>query len=521
MRVPLYARILLWFMVNVAVLAAALALVMRQQLQHGLDSFMGNLIAARLQATAESVYQELSTLPVSRWDEPVRRLERDYGVTASLFRPPGRHFGGAQLDLPPEVMEELRVRLDGRRPRPMNGLRPPPPGDFPEGPPPEPAGRDFGPGSPEGPRPGEGPRRSSNAPVPARYAKSLLRAGEPPQYWALTIMPPPTTLAGPPEPIVLVIVAPSILTGGLLFDIRPWLIGVGAALAFSALLWLPVVRGITGKVKETMRATEQMAEGKFDVRVKENRHDELGRLAQGVNRMAEQLGGYVTGQRRFTGDIAHELCSPISRMQAALGILEVRAADEKQLQYIQTLSVELQHMGHLVQELLQFSKASIHRDIVLRDVPLAPLIQEVVDREAAGYPEGSVAAEIPSALTVRAEPELLSRALGNILRNALRYAGSDGPVHLAAQAAGESVRLTVTDSGPGVPPEALPRLFDPFYRPDAARTRGHGGAGLGLAIVKSSIETCRGKVTAANREPRGLVVTVTLPAAAGSPAGAA
>lgn len=519
MRVPLYARILLWFMVNVAVLAAALALVMRQQLQHGLDSFMGNLIAARLQATAESVYQELSTLPVSRWDEPVRRLESDYGVTASLFRPPGRHFGGEKLDLPPAVMEELRVRLDGRRPRPADGMRPPPPPrEFPNGPPPGAVEPGF---PPEGPAPGEGPRRSSNAPVPARYAKSLLHTGEPRQYWALAVMPPPTTLAGPPEPLVLVIVAPSILTGGLLFDIRPWLIGAGAALAFSALLWLPVVRGITGKVKETMRATELMAEGKFDVRVKEDRHDELGRLAQGVNRMAEQLGGYVTGQRRFTGDIAHELCSPISRMQAALGILEVRAADEKQLQYIQTLSVELQHMGHLVQELLQFSKASIHRDIVLRDVPLAPLVQEIVDREAAGYPEGSVAAEIPSGLTVRAEPELLGRALGNILRNALRYAGCDGPVHLAAHAAGESVRLTVTDSGPGVPPEALPRLFDPFYRPDAARTRGHGGAGLGLAIVKSSIETCRGKVTAANREPRGLVVTVTLPAAAGSPAGAA
>lgn len=511
MRLPLYARILLWFMVNVAVLAAALVLVMRQQLQHGLDSFMGNLIAARLQATAESVYQDLSALPVNRWDEAVRRLERDYGVTASLFRPPGRHFGGEKLDLPPEVMEELRVRLDGRRPRPADGMRPPPPRDFPNGPPPGGMEPDF---PPNGPGPGDGPRRNTNAPVPARYAKSLLRAGDPPQYWALAVMPPPTTLAGPPEPLVLVIVAPSILTGGLLFDIRPWLIGAGAALAFSALLWLPVVRGITGKVKETMRAAEQMAEGKFDVRVKEDRHDELGRLAQGVNRMAEQLGGYVTGQRRFTGDIAHELCSPISRMQAALGILEVRAADEKQLQYIQTLSVELQHMGHLVQELLQFSKASIHRDIVLRDVPLAPLIQEVVDREAAGYPDNSVTADIPSALSVRAEPELLNRALGNILRNALRYAGSDGPVHLAAERAGECVRITVTDSGPGVPAEALPRLFDPFYRPDAARTRGHGGAGLGLAIVKSSIETCRGTVTAANRSPHGLVVTVELPAAA-------
>jgi two-component system sensor histidine kinase CpxA len=350
--------------------------------------------------------------------------------------------------------------------------------------------------------------------IPSQYGKVFLRAGSPEQYWAVIMLPPPAGYAPrPPAPLLFVIATSSIFTGGLLFDIRPWLIGIGAALGVSAVLWLPMVRGITGKVKETMNATEQMAVGKFDVRVKENRGDELGRLAHAVNSMAQQLDGYVTGQRRFTGDIAHELCSPISRMQAALGILEVRATGEKERQYVETLNEELQHMSHLVQELLQFSKASLHRELVFRDLPLAGLVYDVTARESGGYPENSVIVDVDEDLTVKAEPELLARALANVIRNALRYAGEDGPVTVAAILHDGHITITVSDQGPGVPPEALPKLFDAFFRPDTARNREQGGAGLGLAIVKSSIEACRGKISASNGEPRGLRIAMTLPSA--------
>jgi two-component system sensor histidine kinase CpxA len=348
--------------------------------------------------------------------------------------------------------------------------------------------------------------------------KVLVFAGEPERYWAAVLMPPQIVTQGPPRPLMYVITTRSIFTNGLLFDAQPWLIGMGAALGFSALLWLPMVRGITGKIKETMRATEQMAQGKFDIRIKENRSDELGRLAAGVNRMAQQLDGYVTGQRRFTGDIAHELCSPISRMQAALGILEARAGDEKQQRHIATLNDELQHMSHLVQELLQFSKASLHRDLTFYDMNLADLAHEIANRESQGYPGDAVQVQIPDDLLVRAEPELLSRALGNVIRNALRYAGEAGPVLLTAAAQEDRVVINISDEGPGVPPEALPKLFDAFFRPDAYRGREHGGAGLGLAIVKSAVEACHGTVSVSNRVPSGLEITLVLPGCRPAPA---
>ncbi len=526
MRLPLYSRILLWFLLNVTVIGAALGLVMRAQLHAGLDTFMGSLVSANLQAAGETMYQRLSSIPQSQWGEAVHNLESSYGVTASLMRGPAMPLAGTTLTLPESLKKEIQMRQDRRRPEGRGeGPQPPPPprgrddepeagpGEDPEfGPPPPPGRRD---GNPDDSREGP-PRQNRNRSqvIPSQYGKVFMRAGSPEQYWAVIMLPPPAGYAPrPPAPLLFVIATSSIFSGGLLFDIRPWLIGIGAALGVSAILWLPMVRGITGKVKETMNATEQMALGKFDVRVKENRSDELGRLAHAVNSMAQQLDGYVTGQRRFTGDIAHELCSPISRMQAALGILEVRATGEKERQYVETLSEELQHMGHLVQELLQFSKASLHRELVFHDLPLAGLVYDVTARESGGYPENSVIVEIDEDLTVKAEPELLSRALANVIRNALRYAGEDGPVTVAATSHDGLITITVSDHGPGVPPEALPKLFDAFFRPDTARNREQGGAGLGLAIVKSAIEACRGRISASNAEPRGLRIAMTLASA--------
>lgn len=111
---------------------------------------------------------------------------------------------------------------------------------------------------------------------------------------------------------------------------------------------------------------------------------------------------------------------------------------------------------------------------------------------------------------VQADPELLARAIGNLLRNALRYAGHAGPVTLRAVAEGDHVSVTIADVGPGVPPEALPKLGEPFFRPDAARTREEGGTGLGLAIVRTCAEACRGTVTFRNRQPTGLEAELKL-----------
>jgi two-component system sensor histidine kinase CpxA len=100
-----------------------------------------------------------------------------------------------------------------------------------------------------------------------------------------------------------------------------------------------------------------------------------------------------------------------------------------------------------------------------------------------------------------------------VLRNAIRYAADAGPITLTARTENELVRISVTDCGPGVPPESLATLFDPFYRVDSSRTRQTGGAGLGLTIVRSCMEACAGQVTANNRPGGGLEITLYLPKA--------
>ena len=280
------------------------------------------------------------------------------------------------------------------------------------------------------------------------------------------------------------------------------------AVALSALLWLPFVRGLTRSIGELTRATERIAEGQFDVQVSGNRGDELGRLAHAVNRLARRLAGFVTGQKRFLGDVAHEFCSPLARLQMALGILEQRI-EERQRPCVEDLRAEAQEMSQLVNELLSFSKAGLRPGEIKRTpVDVLEVVRRVTGREATET--ARVQMDVPEGLRALADPELLARALGNVLRNAVHYAAEAGPITLMARAENERVRISVADCGPGVPPESLPRLFDPFYRVDNSRTRETGGVGLGLTIVKTCIEACCGSVICRNRKPSGLEVLIRL-----------
>jgi two-component system sensor histidine kinase CpxA len=277
------------------------------------------------------------------------------------------------------------------------------------------------------------------------------------------------------------------------------------------LFWIPLVRNLTRSLSHMTHATEQIAEGQFEARVNERRRDELGRLAQAINRMAARLAGFVTGQKRFLGDIAHELCSPLARMQVALGILEERAGPGQKA-YVADVREEVEQMSGLVNELLSFSKAGLRqKELPLEAVRLETLAQEVIAREVPA--DCRVELAIAASLSVQAEPELLRRALANVLRNAARYAGAAGPIRVSALAKDGLVIVAIADQGPGVKEDVLPQIFDPFFRGEASRSRDSGGAGLGLAIVKSCVEACQGRVSARNLAPSGLCVEIVLRAA--------
>jgi two-component system, OmpR family, sensor histidine kinase CpxA len=471
LKLPLYGKILSWFALNLAVLALLFVFFLKAQFRLGFDWMLSGEPGDRISAIGESVTFEFSRLAESEWPARLSEYDQKNGVTFGLFNNQGQQIYGKSITPPPEVMPRL---IDRRPPGEQLNRR-----------------------TVSKRQPGPVSKRPADAPPKPRF---MLRAGKPARYWAgvhLDLVPQ----GG--NPVTLVMVSDSISGGGLFFDLWPWLGLAGAALLLSALLWMPFVRGITGFIGTLNTAAGRIAHGKFDERIEKQRSDELGELSTSVNAMAAQLGDYMAQQRRITADVAHELCSPIARMQMALGVVEQRSTPD-QATYLQKLDRELQHMAKLVEEVLAFTKAETIPD---RETPenfdLLELIQNVLAREA---PDNGIKLEVGD-IKLRSLRNALDRGIGNIVRNAIRYAQD---LEIQAKAENGRVIIQILDRGPGVPEEAISRLFEPFFRPEAARGRNTGGSGLGLAITKRCIEACGGTVTARNRQGGGLVVEVLI-----------
>jgi two-component system sensor histidine kinase CpxA len=527
MKPPLYARLLAWFLLNAVVIALLFYGVIRWQFNDGLSSALGGMAEDRLQAIGTQLHVSLTTTPLQQWNDVLKNLGQPYGAQTALITVPEAHVAGDRLSLPPEISRHLldmhpdiahrlaRQGQTGGRDRPPPRHPPPPREAFEEllGHPESLEGYRHD-GLP--PRAKGEPRGRSYAedilpPKPASLSTFMMRAGTPPLYYTGIRLPPPQGWEMRDGPLILLFVTSGVTGNGLFLDVRPWLLAIFGAMAVSALLWLPFVRRITGSIRQNMRATEQIARGRFDVRVPVTRSDEIGRLAVAINQMAANLDGHAKGQKRFLGDIAHELCHPVARLEMNLGILE-QQIDPTLAERLEDARSEVREMSALVNELLSFSKTAIGQsESPVENVLLTAVIMEAAHAEC--FPENLLELRIPSGLQAATRGPLLRRALGNILRNALLHAPGS-PVEITAESSHDQVRLQLTDHGPGVPEESLPRLFDPFYRVDTARTRDTGGTGLGLAIVKTSIESLGGTVTAANAAPHGLRLTLTLPPSA-------
>ena len=514
LRAPLYAKISGWLLANLLLVALLLAVFVEVQYHLGLDSLLAGRAGDRMEAVAGVIATELRASEPDKWAAILTPFSESYQVRFSLHLDDGTHLTGDETELPPPVRAKLREAAPRHEPHPPHGPRP----------------HEDGPPRPELDRPDVlPPRARPPEPVPPPGRPSMVRTADPAQYWVLVRLPvraPGPAGPGPrPGPqVTLVARSDSLGGGGLFFEWTPWLLAAGAVLVVSVLCWLPLVRGLTRALWRLTEATGRIAEGRFDVRVsEESRGDELGALAGSINRMAARLDGFVTGQKRFLGDIAHELCAPLARLQMAAGILEQRAAPETQAN-VADLREEIEQMSALVGELLSFSKASLANSeradsTRLAAVGLRAMVEQAIRRES---PDGAAAVnvEIPDDLTAQADADLLLRALSNLLRNSLRHAAGTGPISVSANLANDGkVRLCVRDQGPGVPEDAMSRVFDPFYRLDPSRDRATGGVGLGLAIVKTCVEACGGSVTGRNVQPTGFEVMITLAASSGTPGG--
>jgi two-component system, OmpR family, sensor histidine kinase CpxA len=472
MRLSLFTKILLWFFLNLLVLGVVLLGFFFWR-----APFVGRVFSEStnsMRAVAQVVSAELREKSEAERDVILKRFSEAYQVRFLLYTAHGEKVAGEAVNVPAEVIAEIRARPPGAPPLPPNGPQP---------------------------RPGLGTR-------PPPFPLTEIETRNPTLYWKLVRIPLHEKGEMEERKAVLLTVSPSKSGNGLFFDPKPWFLLVTVLLGLSILLWLPFVRALTKAIRELTAATEQIADEQFDVRVDEQRGDEIGRLGKAINHLALRLSGYVYGQKRFLGDISHELNSPLARMQFALGILENRV-DYQHRAYVSDVQEEVQVMTRLVNELLAYSKAGMKTaEIKLESVRLRSLVEQVAARETT-QPD-AVNIEIDDATEVIAQPELLARALANVIRNAVRYADVTKAIQVTASPHGKHVKICVTDHGPGVPEATLNKLFDPFYRLEADRARSTGGAGLGLAIVKACIEACDGTVTAQNRKPTGLEIVIVL-----------
>jgi len=544
-RLTLSGKIVLLAAVNLLLLAAIFLAFAHYQFHVELGTFLFAPARDRVEAVAGEIAILLDQTPVSGRTALLGRYAATYKVDFYLFENQGEQLAGRRVELPPEVRGRL---LGGPAESAPGAQRPPPPllpEDDSKGPPPPRRFRfdDKGPDDGKGPppevreaedeavdfpppparvRPGPPPPRRRGAgpdgkrtdPVRAARSLTMFQVSGGGLFW-VGVRIPVGDPDGPRQRGTLLLAAPSFYGTPLFFDFIPWLVAMCAVVGVLALCWLPFVRSLTRTISGITRATELISRGNFDRHLPGTRDDELGQLSGAINRMADRLSGFVTGQKRFLGDIAHELCAPIARIEFGVGILEQRAA-EADLAAVADVRDEIRQMSALVGELLLFSKAGMEpQSRPLLAVPVAGILAAAVDRESAEarHAGTEVIVSCEPDLAALADSEYLIRAVSNLVRNAIRYAGQSGPVTVGARREGGEIVVTVSDCGPGLPPAELERIFAPFYRLEPSRNRASGGAGLGLAIVKSCVEACQGRVLCRNRTPTGLEVELRLKAA--------
>jgi two-component system sensor histidine kinase CpxA len=289
-------------------------------------------------------------------------------------------------------------------------------------------------------------------------------------------------------------------------------------LAIAALVCFFLARSLSRPIVQLRRATRRFADGDLTTRIADQvkGRNELAGLATDFDHMAGKIEEQVQMQQRLLRDISHELRSPLTRLGIALEMLR-QGQSPTQDKALDRIEREAERMNTLIGQLLGLTRlesgaAEIHFEMVALDQLVAQLVKDA-DFEAETR-QCRVILRTAGAAEVRADRELLQQALENVIRNGIKYSapGTEVEVHLSRS--GQQYQIQVSDRGPGVPEEALDKLFIPFYRVGDARDRQSGGSGIGLAIAERSIKLHQGTIKANNRPEGGLQMTIRLPVSA-------
>jgi signal transduction histidine kinase len=305
-------------------------------------------------------------------------------------------------------------------------------------------------------------------------------------------------------------------------DPRTQLIGGLATLLLSGLVCYGLVHYLTAPLLQLRDATQRLAEGDLSARTgaaSQKRRDEVADLGRDFDAMAERIEVLVNAQRQLLGDISHELRSPLTRLSMALALTRRHVAQgaspEETNAALDRIARETGRLNALIQQLLELTRLESGEAETSEKIDLQQLVREVVaDADFEARTNGRAVRFTDSApCYVCGSRSLLHSAVENIVRNAVRYTAPQTAVEVSLLCDDENAIVRVRDYGPGVPEAALERLFEPFFRVEAARDRDSGGVGLGLAITQRAVRSHGGDVRAANAPGGGLQIAVRLPLA--------
>lgn len=273
---------------------------------------------------------------------------------------------------------------------------------------------------------------------------------------------------------------------------------VVVALIASVILAVVLGRMLARPLEAVGQAARQVADGDYAARVPREGPEEIASLADSFNQMAASLERQETMRRDFIANAAHELRTPLTNLQGYLEALRdgVIVADRATYESLWDEAERLVRLSRSLDALAEGDAAG--GPPAVQDLDLVAAIRSALDlaQPTLERAELTVATELPDHLAARANPDRLAQILANLLSNAARYTPTGGTVTVRAERRPADLLVSVSNTGDGIPPDDLDRIFERFYRVEKSRDRAHGGAGIGLAIVKQLVEAGGGHVGA-------------------------
>jgi signal transduction histidine kinase len=287
----------------------------------------------------------------------------------------------------------------------------------------------------------------------------------------------------------------------------PYFLAVGVAIA---LLGLALSAGIVAPLRRLAETVSQFGRGDLSARAVFDRKDEIGQLAVSFDSMALRIETLLTAERRLLQDVSHELRSPLARLSFAAELMKDSSSPDEA---IGRMRHEIDRLTQLVSSLLEMTSAEgdpasrKNQPVLMRNL-LEGIVEDCkVEAEARDL---RIESSLGCSSSVEGDPELLRRAVENVLRNAIRYSPFGSSVSLLCEEVSGMLTVTIRDFGPGVPNDSLDKIFAPFFRVDASRATVNGGIGLGLSIAQRAVLIHQGSITAQNASP-GLRVAISIP----------